>query len=42
MDRLPNLVGGAWDFATAHPFVAAWLAITSVWALFNFARRDGV
>jgi hypothetical protein len=40
MDRLPNLLGGAWDFAAAHPFVSAWLAVTSVWALFAFSRRD--
>jgi hypothetical protein len=46
MDRLPNLpggawLGGAWDFAAAHPFICAWLALTSVWALFSFSRRDG-
>jgi hypothetical protein len=40
MDRFPNLLGGAWDFAATHPFVSAWLAVTSVWALFTFARRD--
>jgi hypothetical protein len=46
MDRLPNLPGGAWlgsawDFAAAHPYICAWLALTSVWALFSFSRRDG-
>lgn len=40
MDRFPDLLGGAWDFAAAHPFVSAWLVGTSVWALFSFARRD--
>lgn len=41
MDRLPNVLGGAWDFAAAHPYVSAWLAATTVWAMFTFARRDG-
>ncbi len=41
MDRLPNLLGGAWEFAAVHPFVAAWLALTTAWTVFTFARRDG-
>lgn len=40
MDRLPNLLGGAWDFAGAHPFVAAWLAVASAWLVFTVGRRD--
>jgi hypothetical protein len=40
MDILPHLLGGAWDFAGVHPFLSAWLALTGVWALFGFARRD--
>jgi hypothetical protein len=40
MDNLPSALTGAWDFATAHPFVSAWLAVTTVWTLFTFNRRD--
>jgi hypothetical protein len=40
MDSLPHLLGGAWDFAAAHPFVSAWLAVTTVWTTFTVARRD--
>jgi hypothetical protein len=39
MDRYLRLLGGAWDFAAAHPFVCAWLALTTVWALFTVANR---
>jgi len=42
MDRLSNWLGGAWDFAAAHPLISAWLAATSVWAMFTLMRRDGV
>lgn len=40
MDRLPSLIDGAWIFAGAHPFVSAWLALTTAWTLFTFGRRD--
>lgn len=40
MDRLPPALTSAWDFAAAHPFVSAWLALTTVWTLFTVARRD--
>jgi hypothetical protein len=40
MDRLPYALTGAWDFAAAHPFVSAWLALTTVWTLFSVTRRD--
>ncbi|MDB5494668.1 MAG: hypothetical protein JWP86_2005 [Phenylobacterium sp.] len=40
MDSLQHLLGGALDFAAVHPFVSAWLALTTVWTMFTFARRD--
>lgn len=40
MDRLSIALNGAGDFAIAHPFVSAWLAVTTAWTLFTFARRD--
>jgi len=40
MTRLPNLVGGAWDFVLIHPFITACLAALSAWTLFSFARHD--
>ncbi|HSV02801.1 MAG TPA: hypothetical protein VLI41_06305 [Phenylobacterium sp.] len=40
MPRLPDVVGGAWDFVLIHPFITAWLAATSAWMLFAAARRE--
>ena len=40
MARLPNLVGGAWDFVLIHPFIAVCLAALSAWTLFSFAQRS--
>jgi hypothetical protein len=40
MSTFPNLLGGAWAFALSHPFVSAWLAATTAWMLFTFARRE--
>lgn len=38
MDGYTTLCGAAWDFAAAHPFVSAWLAVASAWAIFTVAR----
>ena len=40
MDGYARLVSSAWDFAAAHPFVCAWLAVSSAWAIFTVAGRD--
>ncbi len=40
MDRLSIALNGAGDFAAAHPFVRAWLALTTAWTLFSVARKD--
>jgi hypothetical protein len=40
MNGYTDLLGGAWDFAAAHPFVSAWLALTTAWAIFTFASRN--
>ncbi len=40
MARLPNLVGGAWDFVLVHPFITACLAALSAWTLFRVAQRE--
>jgi len=40
MSSFPNVLGGAWDFTLAHPFIAAWIAVTSAWMLFTIARRE--
>ena len=42
MDRLPGALSGIWDFAAAHPFVSAWLAAATVWALFTMSSRNAV
>lgn len=41
MSTFPDVLGGAWAFALAHPFVTAWLAATSAWMLFTFTRSEG-
>jgi hypothetical protein len=40
MDGYTSLMSTAWDFAAAHPFVCAWLALTSVYTIFTIAGRD--
>lgn len=40
MNMMTSFIGGAWDFASLHPFVSAWLAATSAWTLFTIARRE--
>lgn len=40
MDRIPSVLSLAGDFAAAHPFVSAWIALTTAWTVFTFARRD--
>lgn len=40
MDGYTSLLASAWDFAAAHPFVCAWMAVTSAWAIFTVAGRD--
>jgi hypothetical protein len=42
MEKLPNALSGIWEFAAAHPFVSAWLAAATVWALFTVSQRDAV
>lgn len=40
MDRLTSVLSTAGDFAAAHPFVSAWLALTTAWTAFTVARGD--
>jgi hypothetical protein len=40
MDGYVSRFSGVWDFATAHPFVSAWLAAATAWAIFTMASRD--
>jgi hypothetical protein len=40
MSGYTNLLGEAWDFATLHPFVSAWLALATAWVVFTFASRN--
>ena len=40
MDGYSSFLRPAWDFAAAHPFVSAWLALATAWAIFTFASRD--
>ena len=40
MDRLVLVLGSAGDFASLHPFASAWMALTTAWTVFTFARRE--
>ncbi|MFC3070901.1 hypothetical protein [Phenylobacterium soli] len=40
MIRLSAILSGAGDFAATHPFVSAWLALTTAYTLFTVAHRD--
>jgi hypothetical protein len=35
-----SLLTSAWAFVASHPFVSAWLALASAWALFTVSSRD--
>ena len=40
MNWVALVLGGAGEFVMAHPFVSAWLALTSAWTIFTVAKRD--
>ena len=40
MNGHSSYLAAAWAFATAHPFVSAWLALATAWAIFTVSSRD--
>lgn len=40
LDGYSTFLGPAWDFASAHPFVSAWLALATAWLVYTLSGHD--